>query len=114
MRVPLKIAIVGVLLLGPPAAHGADAAPPAAGLEVKVSQNTTRLMPYQVFELTFQYDGKYHSPTWDVTIDVTFTSPSGKKATVGGFFYGSSKPQGQESGDRSQESGDSKILTPGP
>lgn len=62
-------------------------------LEVKTSQNTERLMPYQVFELTFQHEGKYHDPTWDVTIDVSFRSPRGKQYAVGGFFYGSSKPQ---------------------
>ena len=64
-----------------------------AGPEVKVSRNTQRLMPYQVFELTFQYEGKVADPTWDVTIDVAFTSPSGRTVKVGGFFYGSSKPQ---------------------
>ena len=68
-------------------------AAPAMGLDVKLTQNTARLMPYQVFEITFQHEGEYHSPTWDVTVEVTFTSPSGKKAKVGGFFYGSSKPQ---------------------
>lgn len=62
-------------------------------LAVKVMQNTHRLMPYQVFELTFQHEEQYRDPTWDVTIEVAFTAPSGKKATVGGFFYGSSKPQ---------------------
>ena len=65
----------------------------AADLEVDVSGNTRRLMPYQVFELTFQHGGNYDHPTWDVTIDVVLTSPSGKKYRVGGFFYGSSKPQ---------------------
>lgn len=65
----------------------------AGTLEVKATQNTPRLMPYQVFELTFQHAGKYSDPNWDATIDVAFTSPSGKKLKVGGFFYGSSKPQ---------------------
>lgn len=60
---------------------------------VTATQNTRRLMPYQVFELTFQHDGRYPDPTWDVTIEVIFTGPSGKKASVGGFFYGSSRPQ---------------------
>ncbi|HUW82817.1 MAG TPA: DUF5060 domain-containing protein [Phycisphaerae bacterium] len=68
-------------------------ATPARGLEVTVSQNTKRLMPYQVFELTFQHSGEYRDPTWDVSIDVVFTARSGKRYTVGGFFYGSSKPQ---------------------
>ena len=65
----------------------------AADLEVHAARNTQRLMPYQVFELTFQHRGKYADPTWDVVIDVTFVSPGGKKVEVGGFFYGSSKPQ---------------------
>ena len=65
----------------------------ASALEVRTTQNAQRLMPYQVFELSFQHEGKYRDPTWDVTIGVTLTSPSGKKAEVGGFFYGSSKPQ---------------------
>jgi hypothetical protein len=69
------------------------AAPAAAALDVKVTQSTPRLMPYQVVELTFQHGGKVGDPTWDVTIDVTFTSPAGKKLAVGGFFYGSSTPQ---------------------
>ncbi len=66
---------------------------PAWAIEVKATQNTLRLMPYQAFELTFKHEGRYHDPNWDVTIDVAFSSPTGRKATVGGFFYGSSKPQ---------------------
>ena len=73
------------------AAAGIGSAP--APLAVEVTQNTKRLMPYQVFELTFQHKGKYDDPTWDVGIEVTFTSPDAKRYTVGGFFYGSSKPQ---------------------
>ncbi|HOD81067.1 MAG TPA: DUF5060 domain-containing protein [Phycisphaerae bacterium] len=76
----------------------------SAAAEVKLTQNTSHLMPYQVFELTFQYDynaargaksGQSHGndPNWDVVIDVIFTSPGGKKVKVGGFFYGSSRPQ---------------------
>ncbi|NQU25123.1 MAG: DUF5060 domain-containing protein [Candidatus Nealsonbacteria bacterium] len=66
---------------------------PAGGMDVAVSQNTEKLSPYQVFELTLQHDGKYDDPTWDVSIDVKFRSPGGKRIAVGGFFYGSSKPQ---------------------
>jgi len=60
-------------------------------MEVAATVNSSHLMPYQVFELTFQHANQYVDPTWDVTIDVTFTSPSGKTSTVDGFFYGSSK-----------------------
>ncbi len=80
------------LVLGA-SALGGQPTPTMSGLDVNVTQNTQRLMPYQVFELTFQHEGRYDNPTWDVTIDVTFTAPSGKKVTVGGFFYGSSRPQ---------------------
>jgi hypothetical protein len=65
----------------------------ALDLDVRATANTEVLMPYQVLEITFQHDGRYAEPTWDVKIDVELTSPSGKKARVGGFFYGSSKPQ---------------------
>jgi len=65
----------------------------ALALEVKLTQNTLRLMPYQIFELTFQHDGQYQDPNWDVSIDVTFVSPGGQSIAVGGFFYGSSRPQ---------------------
>jgi len=81
----LRAAVLVVWVLG--------AALPVAAIEVKATQNTDRLMPYQVFELTFQHAGAYACPLWDVTIDVTFTSPGGSKVRVGGFFYGSSKPQ---------------------
>ena len=62
-------------------------------LRVQVKQNTAQLTPYQVFEITLQHNGNYESPLWDVVIDVALTSPSGKAIKVGGFFYGSSKPQ---------------------
>ncbi|MCG3181351.1 MAG: hypothetical protein BIFFINMI_03738 [Phycisphaerae bacterium] len=70
-------------------------AAPAAGeeLAVKVSANSARFMPYQVFELTFQHVNGYKDPTWDVAIELKLTAPSGKAVTVGGFFYGSSRPQ---------------------
>ncbi len=65
----------------------------AKGMQVNLRQNTVRLMPCQVLELTFQHEGRYASPAWDVTVRVLFTSPTGNKFSVGGFFYGSSQPQ---------------------
>jgi hypothetical protein len=102
MRVTLGIAAVAAFLLGWTVTARPESTQPTRGLDVKVTQNTVRLMPYQVFEITFQHEGKDHNPTWDVAIDVTFTSPSGKKVNVGGFFYGPSKPQGQGPGARGQ------------
>lgn len=86
------LAVTAVLSIPGPCGGAAAVRSPGEPV-VQATQNTRRLMPYQVFELTFQHDGRYHNPTWDVTIEVTFTAPSGKKARVGGFFYGSSKPQ---------------------
>jgi hypothetical protein len=62
-------------------------------VKVAVTQNAERLMPCQVFEITFRHEGVYRDPTWDVDIEVVFTAPGGATSTVGGFFYGSSKPQ---------------------
>jgi hypothetical protein len=59
-------------------------------LNVKHSQNTVTVPMHEVFELTFEHDNKYQNPFFDVTIEVTFTSPSKKQMKVGGFHYGSS------------------------
>ena len=67
----------------------------ARALDVAVTPNAPRLHPYHVLELTFQHANQYAEPTWDVTLDLTFASPSGKAYRVGGFFYGSSKPPGK-------------------
>lgn len=72
------------------------AALPAGGLSaaqqsfsVKCTQNTNLIQAFEVFELTFQHEGQYANPFFDVNIDVVFTSPAGKTYTVGGFHYGS-------------------------
>jgi hypothetical protein len=61
-------------------------------LEVKYSQNTNTVPLFEVFEITFEHDRMYEDPFSDVTIDVTLTSPAGKKVRIGGFHYGSSSP----------------------
>jgi len=65
---------------------------PMAALEVAHAQNTDALTPYDVFEITFTHENNYADPFFDVTIDVTFTSPGGKEIAIGGFFYGSLNP----------------------
>jgi len=90
------LAITAVL-----AAGGSAVAAPA----VQVTPNTSRLMPYQVFELTFQHSNDYEDPTWAAAIEVTFTSPSGKAYAVGGFFYGSSEPAEPETREIRQRNG---------
>lgn len=56
------------------------------------TQNTNALPPYEVFEITFQHDGRYANPFFDVAIGVTLTSPTGRHSRVGGFHYGSLQP----------------------
>jgi len=80
-------------------------APAQAPLAVTVTANSSTVPPYEVFELTFQHDGQYANPFFDVTVDVTFTSPSGKRVQVGGFHYGSAEPpqvRVQNPGERQQ------------
>jgi len=59
--------------------------------EVTHSQNSSTVPMYEVLELTFKHENKYGNPFFDVTIDVTFTSPSKKQIKIGGFHYGSSR-----------------------
>jgi hypothetical protein len=61
-------------------------------LKVTHTRNASTIPLHDVFELTFTHDRVYANPFFDVTIDVTFRSPSGKSAAVGGFHYGSSRP----------------------
>ncbi|MFQ6041183.1 MAG: DUF5060 domain-containing protein, partial [Candidatus Poribacteria bacterium] len=61
-------------------------------LKATRAQNTNTVPLYDIFEITFQHEGEYANPFFDVTIEVTFQSPSGRSVTVGGFHYGSSKP----------------------
>ena len=63
----------------------------AQALPVTVTENSDTIPPYEVLELTFQHDGEYADPFFDVVIEVTFTSPSGEGFRVGGFHYGSSE-----------------------
>ena len=76
-----------VLLLALAVGPALAADSPPAALDVKHTQNVKVIPRWEVFEITFRHDGTYHNPFFDVTIDVTFTSPSGRKATVGGFHY---------------------------
>jgi hypothetical protein len=63
----------------------------AGGVEFKVShsQNVQAVPMYEVFEITFLHDAPYNNPWEDVTVNLTFVSPGGKEAKVGGFHYGS-------------------------
>ncbi|MHC4435703.1 MAG: DUF5060 domain-containing protein, partial [Planctomycetota bacterium] len=61
-------------------------------LGVEYWQNTNTVPLFEVFEITFRHDRAYKNPFSDVTIDVTLTSPAGKKVRVGGFHYGSLLP----------------------
>jgi len=71
-------------------------------LKVEYSQNTNTVPQYEVFEITFNHDGQYTNPFFDVAIDVTFTSPSGKQVRIGGFHYGSSSGATVQKTERGQ------------
>jgi hypothetical protein len=64
----------------------------SAEFRVVHTQNTQALIPYDVFEMTFEHPNQYANPFHDVTLEVTFTSPSGKRVPVGGFHYGTLRP----------------------
>ncbi len=68
----------------------ADSSERSGSFAVTRTQNTSRVPLYDVFEITFKHDNEYKDPFSDVTIEVVFTSPAGKRVTVGGFHYGSS------------------------
>ena len=55
-------------------------------------QNSGALTPYDVFEITIDHANHYVNPFHDVTLEVTFESPSGKPVRIGGFHYGSLQP----------------------
>ncbi len=55
--------------------------------QVKHTQDSPVIPLYEVFEITFQHEAQYENPFFDVTIDVTLTSPSSKQVRVGGFYY---------------------------
>lgn len=59
------------------------------GLAVHPEVNSKTIPLYDVFELSLQHDKPYANPFFDVTVEVSFTSPGGKEARVGGFHYGS-------------------------
>ena len=81
---------VAVLAMAPVLGQSAE----PARMRVTHTQNTHTVPLYEVFEITFKHPQKYANPFFDVTINVTFQSPSGKKIQVGGFHYGSSaKPK---------------------
>ncbi len=75
----------GLLLL--PILLAQDPAP----LQVACRPNADRVPRHDVLELEFTHDEKYDNPFFDVTLEVTFESPSGRKATVGGFHFGSAE-----------------------
>lgn len=90
--------IAASILASAPTCQGQPAG--AGVLKVTHTQNTNTVPLYEVFEITFKHDNAYRNPFFDVTLDVTFRSPSGKSITVGGFHYGSLEPPTITLGER--------------
>jgi len=53
-----------------------------------VYQHTQTLRPYQVFDLTIIVSQEVDDSAWMTDFPVEFLSPSGKRFTVGGFYFG--------------------------
>jgi len=68
------------------AAANSATSPGGERFRVEHSQNSAVIPRYEVFEITFQHGDKYESPFFDVSIDVTFTSPTSKQVRIGGFY----------------------------
>ncbi len=79
LRLGAGVAALGLVL----------AAADGAALDVAATQKVRVVPRWDIFEITFQHGRRYTNPFFDVTVDVVFTSPSGKKVAVGGFHYGS-------------------------
>lgn len=88
--ISITVLIVGATFMSAQLGRAKEASEPV--LKVICTQNTDTVSRYSVFEITFQHEREYDNPFFDVTIEVTFQSPSGKSITVGGFHYGSSEP----------------------
>ncbi len=85
------LAGLGAALLGTACAQPVT---PRPARDVRSSVNSHTIPLYDVFEITYHHPSDYADPFHDVTVEVTFTAPSGQRRTVGGFFYGSSeKPE---------------------
>ena len=85
--------------------------------DVKYTHNAIVIPQYEVFEITFRHKNDYGNPFFDVIIDFTCTSPTGKVIQVGGFYSGSSSGAGRhtassqtDNGKTQQESGHSDKL----
>ncbi len=59
----------------------------ASALSVTVTPSAPSVPRYDVYELTLGHTANYTYPNDDVTIAASFTAPSGKTFSVGGFFY---------------------------
>jgi len=73
------IAVLNMILIS---IYSTAALPMTAAQTVKVPR-------YDVFEQTFDWDSKSYTNPWEqVQVTMTLTSPTGKRVTVGGFYYG--------------------------
>jgi hypothetical protein len=59
----------------------------AAAPNVTLTQNSSSIPRYDIYELTMTNPATYANPWEDVTINATLTAPSGKTYVVGGFSY---------------------------
>ena len=84
------LVLTGVLLVHAQLSEAKEAN--KAALKVTCAQNTNTVPLYEVFESTFKHEQEYATPFLDVMIEVTLTSPTGKRVQIGGSHYGSAEP----------------------
>jgi hypothetical protein len=60
--------------------------PAQAGLQASLSLSADTLPCYDIQELALKHNGKYKNPFQEVDLEASFTSPSGVKQVVPGFY----------------------------
>ncbi len=78
----LALLIAAAALAGQSHVHAEDRGP-----DVSILENSAAVPLHEVFEITFTHGGKPGDPFFDVTVSVTFASPSGRRVEIGGFHY---------------------------
>ncbi len=81
--------IAAILILGVGSTEAQQTTP--SPLRVTHTQNTNTIARHDVFEITFVHDNDYGNAHLEADVEVTFTAPDGRAATVGGFLYGSTR-----------------------
>ena len=78
--------VIGLFILA--AVTSCTASPMPAEWFVKESRNADSIPRYEILEMSFMHNGTYKNNFFDVSLQATFTSHSGSKWSIKGFYYG--------------------------